>query len=176
MPNDNITIQEAELEDAQQLRQFLQKISQETDFITETENISQATEHEIADFIFNQSQEISSICLLLKVEEEIAGLVNITAGSLPSNAHIGELFIAVSKKYQGFGLGSELMTLAMEWAEQTPELLKIAFEVQVRNEVALKLYQGFDFDIEGRRKMGIQSKDGELLDVYLMGKCLTNNK
>ncbi|MEW6855348.1 hypothetical protein ABG752_04145 [Streptococcus iniae] len=82
MPNDNITIQEAELEDAQQLRQFLQKISQETDFITETENISQATEHEIADFIFNQSQEISSICLLLKVEEEIAGLVNITAGSL----------------------------------------------------------------------------------------------
>lgn len=176
MSSYNISIQEAEVEDAPQLRQFFQRISQETDFITETESISQANEQEIVDFITRQSQEISSICLLLKVEEEIAGLVNISAGSLFSNAHIGELFIVISKKYQGFGLGRELMTLAMDWAEQTPELLKIAFEVQVRNEVALNLYQAFDFDIEGRRKMGIKSKDGELLDVYLMGKCLTNNK
>ena len=57
------------------------------------------------------------------------------------------------------------------WAEGTNLLRKLDLSVQVRNERAVHLYQTLGFEIEGLRKRGVY-KEGEYLDVYLMGKLI----
>ena len=41
-----------------------------------------------------------------------------------------------------------------------------------RNERAVHLYRKFEFDIEGTKKRGARTKNGEFLDVYLMAKLI----
>lgn len=80
--------------------------------------------------------------------------------------------MAIKKTFRGYGLGRDLLEMAIDWANQTPVLRKLELQVQVRNEIAQSLYEKCGFRIEGTRKKGVKTKDGEFLDLYYMGKVL----
>ena len=52
----------------------------------------------------------------------------------------------------------------IDWADHTPEIRRLELTVQARNERAVHLYQKFGFDIEGTKKRGARTKNGEFLD------------
>ena len=85
--------------------------------------------------------------------------------------HIGDIFIVVRKAYWNKGLGRILLEEGIAWAEGSNLLRKLDLSVQIRNERAIHLYQTLGFEIEGLRKRGVY-KEGEYLDVYLMGKLI----
>ena len=103
--------------------------------------------------------------------EDLVGVLNIAADQNRSLRHIGDLFIVIRKAYWNKGLGRLLLEEGIAWAEGTDLLRKLDLSVQVRNERAIHLYQTLGFEIEGLRKRGVY-KEGEYLDVYLMGKLI----
>ena len=145
MAEQEVIVEEAQLSDVKTLVDLLSQVSQETD---------------------------NEICLVVRVGKELAGVLNVSSTSSPQTNHIGDIFIAVQEKYWGYGLGSLLMEVALDWACHTPVIRRLELTVQARNSRAVHLYEKFDFKIEATKERGAKTKDGEFLDVYLMSRLI----
>lgn len=62
--------------------------------------------------------------------KEIVGVLNVSAESSSQVSHIGEVFLAVSKDYWGYGLGQMLMEATLDWAEHSNTIRRLELTVQ----------------------------------------------
>ena len=167
-----LLIREAESGDAAELVTFLNRVSLETDFTSLDRNGILMTDTEMELFLDKQARSENQITLLALLNDEIAGLVNITADQRKRVRHIGDLFIVIGKKYWNNGLGSLLLEEVVEWAQASGILRRLQLTVQTRNQAAVHLYQKNGFVIEGRQERGAYIGEGEFIDVYLMGRLI----
>ena len=123
-------------------------------------------------FLERHLESVNEICLVVRVGKELAGVLNVSSTRSPQTNHIGDIFIAVQEKYWGYGLGSLLMEVALDWACHTPVIRRLELTVQARNSRAVHLYEKFGFKIEATKERGAKTKDGEFLDVYLMSRLI----
>jgi len=164
-----VIVEEAQLSDVKTLVDLLSQVSQETDFVV-AETILSQEDMEI--FLARHLESVNEICLVVRVDKKLAGVLNVSSTSSPQTNHIGDIFIAVQEKYWGYGLGSLLMEVALDWACHTPVIRRLELTVQARNSRAVHLYEKFDFKIEATKERGAKTKDGEFLDVYLMSRLI----
>lgn len=169
MAEQGVIVEEAQLSDAKALVDLLSQVSQETDFVV-AETILSQEDMEI--FLERHLESVNEICLVVRVGKELAGVLNVSSTSSPQTNHIGDIFIAVQEKYWGYGLGSLLMEVALDWACHTPVIRRLELTVQDRNSRAVHLYEKFGFKIEATKERGAKTKDGEFLDVYLMSRLI----
>ena len=169
MAEQEVIVEEAQLSDAKALVDLLSQVSQETDFVV-AETILSQEDMEI--FLERHLESVNEICLVVRVGKELAGVLNVSSTSSPQTNHIGDIFIAVQEKYWGYGLGSLLMEVALDWACHTPVIRRLELPVQDRNSRAVHLYEKFGFKIEATKERGAKTKDGEFLDVYLMSRLI----
>ena len=167
-----LLIREAEVEDAAALVSFLNRVSVETDFTSLDGDGILLTSEEMAIFLNKQASWDNQITLLALLNDEIAGIVNITADQHQRVRHIGDLFIVIGKRYWNNGLGSLLLEEVVEWAQASGILRRLQLTVQTRNQAAVHLYQKYGFAIEGRQERGAYIEEGEFIDVYLMGRLI----
>ncbi|SEI84278.1 Protein N-acetyltransferase, RimJ/RimL family [Streptococcus sp. 45] len=169
MAEQEVIVEEAQLSDAKALVDLLSQVSQETDFVV-AETILSQEDMEI--FLERHLESVNEICLVVRVGKELAGVLNVSSTSSPQTNHIGDIFIAVQEKYRGYGLGSLLMEVALDWACHTPVIRRLELTVQARNSRAVHLYKKFGLKIEATKERGAKTKDGEFLDVYLMSRLI----
>ncbi|MBZ2153302.1 GNAT family N-acetyltransferase [Streptococcus australis] len=167
----DLFLKEAEASDAERLLDFFKAVATESEFMTLAPEGLGMTKQELEIFAETQAQTDNQLCLLLYLGEDLVGVLNIAADQNRALRHIGDVFIVVRKAYWNKGLGRILLEEGIAWAEGTNLLRKLDLSVQVRNERAIHLYQTLGFEIEGLRKRGVY-KEGEYLDVYLMGKLI----
>ncbi|MGT2771585.1 GNAT family N-acetyltransferase [Streptococcus marimammalium] len=172
MPKIEIDFSVAQSNDAHSLIAFLNHVGKQTDYMTLDETGTKMSLSEMTTFIQESQNAQNKLCILAKANQGIIGILNISNDSHERVAHIGELFIVIDKDYQGYGLGQLLMEEAMDWAKNYSQLRRLELTVQKRNLVAIHLYQKFGFIIEGTKQRGAKTKNGEFLDVYLMGKLI----
>ncbi|WP_286784177.1 GNAT family N-acetyltransferase [Streptococcus sp. UBA4344] len=169
MAEQEVIAEEAQLTDAKALANLLKQVSLETDFVVAETLLSQK---DMEIFLERHLASVNEICLVVRVGHELAGVLNISSTSSPQTNHIGDIFIAVQEKYWGYGLGSLLMEVALDWACHTPVIRRLELTVQARNSRAVHLYEKFGFKIEATKERGAKTKDGEFLDVYLMSRLI----
>lgn len=167
-----LLIREAEPGDAAELVTFLNRVSLETDFTSLDREGILLTDTEMELFLDKQARSENQISLLALLNDEIAGLVNITADQRKRVRHIGDFFIVIGKEYWNNGLGSLLLEEVVEWAQASGILRRLQLTVQTRNQAAVHLYQKNGFVIEGRQERGAYIGEGEFIDVYLMGRLI----
>lgn len=168
----DLLIREAEISDASEVRALLDQIGQESSFTSLDENGLSISESEMQIFIDKQAQSENQITLLAFLNDELAGIINITADQRPRVRHIGDIFLGIKKSFWGSGLGSILMEEAIEWAESSGVIRRLQLTVQKRNLAAIHLYEKMGFITEGLQERGACIERGEFLDVYLMGKLI----
>lgn len=83
--------------------------------------------------------------------------------------HAAGLGMVVHDNFQGRGVGSALMTSAVELADGWLGLTRLELEVYPDNEPAIALYRKFDFEDEGLMRNAV-FRQGELVDVLLMAR------
>lgn len=162
---------EASREETSALLEFLNTVTEETDFILHTVS-NQLSLPEMETFIENTLITKNCICLIAKLKNKVIGLITIISQSDIEIEHIGDLFIAVQKDYWGYGIGHILMEEAIEWASDNDITRRLELSVQGRNERAIHLYQKFSFEIDGLQTRGIKRENGEFLDIYRMSKLI----
>ena len=168
----DLLIREAEISDASEVIALLDQIGQESNFTSLDENGIAMSESEMQIFIDKQAQSENQITLLAFLNDELAGIINITADQRPRVRHIGDIFLGIKKSFWGSGLGSILMEEAIEWAESSGVIRRLQLTVQKRNLAAIHLYEKMGFITEGLQERGACIERGEFLDVYLMGKLI----
>jgi RimJ/RimL family protein N-acetyltransferase len=115
------------------------------------------------------------------VEERAAGMrldgmfVAIAGDAVVGSLHVarsafgyGELGMMVALEWRGRGVGSALLTAAIEWGRESG-LHKLTLSVFPDNATAIGLYRKFGFVEEGRREKQIRRANGELWDLIEMG-------
>jgi putative acetyltransferase len=85
--------------------------------------------------------------------------------------HAVTLGMSVDQDWRRQGIGSQLMAQAIAWAKSTGIISRIELAVFERNEKAIRLYQKFGFEIEGKRRKAI-FREGEYLDGLIMASLL----
>lgn len=163
-----IIIREAQSNDAQQLIDFLNLVGRESHFLTLDEAGILMTSEQMMLYLSQIQEKDNNTYLLAFLDGEIVGVCSVTADFHERIRHIGELFIAVGKKYQGYGIGRLLMTDLLSDIQEAGVIKRLELQVQKRNEKAVLLYEKFGFQLESTRKYGARDEGGELIDVLEM--------
>lgn len=169
----NVTIREAKISDAAALIAHLKALAAEPgiNIPLAPDEVTTSLDQEKARL---EDFELSPTAILLVAEAAGEGIVGeLSVRSISSRRavkHVATLGMSVKHGWRGKGVGRALMTAALEWAP-TAGIKRIELYVYARNEPAIKLYEGFGFQTEGRRKAFI--KEGEtFLDDFVMARLL----
>jgi RimJ/RimL family protein N-acetyltransferase len=99
-------------------------------------------------------------------EGRVVGWCDVLPKPQPALRHTGVLGMGVVSAWRGRGIGSRLLTAALQAARQR-EMTRIELTVRVDNERARRLYERFGFKVEGRCRR-YMLVDGGYQDGYLM--------
>lgn len=98
--------------------------------------------------------------------EAIVGWCDVGLSDRPGFTHRGHLGMGVHPDYRGQGIGSRLLRSALELARETG-LECVDLDVYASNVPAIRLYEKFGFEVEGRKKRG-RKLDGVYDDIIDM--------
>jgi RimJ/RimL family protein N-acetyltransferase len=105
--------------------------------------------------------------LLAVADAKIIGSLHVE----PSRFGFGEIGMMVDRDWRGLGVGSALLSAAIDWARERG-LHKLSLDVFAHNARALALYRKCGFVEEGRRIKHSRRASGELWDSIEMGLLL----
>ncbi len=112
-----------------------------------------------------------SLVAVAEVDGRIVGSLALERGPAEKSAHLRTLAILVIKGFRGMGAGSALMGYAVEWARAN-RVKKITLGVFSSNPAAVRLYEKFGFEVEGRLRNQFLIQN-EFVDELLMGLQLS---
>jgi L-phenylalanine/L-methionine N-acetyltransferase len=117
------------------------------------------------------SENIDSVYYLVGIiEGHIVGMVSVaTFPNRPRRRHAGAIGISVHEDWQGKGVGKELMRAIVDLADNWLNLTRLELEVYADNEAAIRLYERFGFEVEGRLRQHAL-RNGEFVDSIMMGR------
>lgn len=155
--------------DAASLIAFMKANEGEPNLMNEVGDFNLTLEEEI-DWIERFEHAPNSVYLVAEENGKIVGSCGCHGGTRRVDEHVGTLGIAVHRDFRGQGIGTQLLQAALDWA-RSRNLRRIKLTVFARNEGAIRLYERFGFEIEGRHK-GAVCKRGEYIDTLTMAKLL----
>lgn len=159
------------IEDAQKIVDFYNYVGGETTYLSfEKDEYPLNVEAQVS-AIKDLEGSSSNIMLLAVDGEDIIGIATINSSHKIKARHEGELGIVVSKKYQGKGIGSELIKSLIEWARNNGVTTRLRLDTRADNTMAVSLYLKFGFIVEGCCKNSTLL-NGKYYDLYIMGMML----
>ncbi len=87
----------------------------------------------------------------------------------PRRQHAGELGMGVHDRWQGKGVGGELMAAAIDLADNWLNLVRLELCVYTDNESAIRLYERWGFQREGTMAK-YAFRDGGFADALMMAR------
>ena len=165
----SVDIREAVAGDAQALLDFMARAAQQSDYISAADWAGYDAAS-LAHFLEQECERLGHLCLVATLGTRVIGLCHISRDQEPMLYHIGQVFLVVDRDFWGQGLAQVLLEVACDWADHTPDLAKLALTVQARNHAATHIYEKFGFAIEGKHPYGAQTREGDFLDTYSMGR------
>ncbi len=166
----NYLIREANIEDAENVIEYIKIVSDETDFLISDSSERNFTVKKEKEFLQNMQNSILEKMFLCEIENKIVGICSIEGVNKIRIKHRVDLAITVLKNYWGNKIGEKLIDYAIEYCKSN-SIKKIELTVRIDNERALKLYKKFGFEIEGEIKKFIYF-GGNYYNCYFMGLLL----
>jgi putative acetyltransferase len=109
--------------------------------------------------------------LVAVVGGQVVGQLGLDIEPGPRRRDVGSFGMAVHDDYQGQGVGSALMAAMIDLADNWLGLRRLELEVWADNAVAIRLYEKFGFETEGRGRQ-FARRAGELIDALYMARLL----
>lgn len=137
-----LKLREAIPQDAKSLLAFLNKVSQQSEFIAhdEMKDVTLEDEKLALDEIYQSDCDELIIAIF---DNEIVGFCRLES----SDNRQAEFGVVVDKDFWNNGIASFLIEDAIDWASDSP-LEKIVLEVYKNNPAAIHIYQKYGFTIE----------------------------
>lgn len=166
-----IIYRRAQESDAEKIVSFYNFVGGETSYLSFEKDEYPMNVKEQEEELRSLENKKTSIMLMAMDGEEIAGIATINSSAKIKARHDGELGIVVAKKYQGQGIGTELIRQLIEWAKGNGVTTRISLDTRADNVKAVELYMKFGFIVEGCRKNSTLL-NGKYYDLYVMGMML----
>ncbi len=105
--------------------------------------------------------------------EKLRGQLGLMTRSQPRRKHTASLGMAVCASSLRQGVGSALLSTALDLCDNWLNIQRIELELYTDNDAALALYQKHGFVIEGEHK-DYAFRNGSYVDTYSMARLRTN--
>jgi RimJ/RimL family protein N-acetyltransferase len=162
-----VHIRKARPEDAGEILACLQKISQETEFLSMGIEGPRYTLEEQRAFLVSAQNDPGSLYLIAFRDEQVVGLLSFSAGKRKRISHAGEFTLAILQDWGGMGIGKAMLHRLISWSHANG-IHKINLEVRTENKRAVDLYLSCGFIIEGLITRTV-FYNGGYHDSYAMG-------
>jgi ribosomal protein S18 acetylase RimI-like enzyme len=167
-PAGAIFVDDARLDDATALVALHREVIAEKDwFITLPSEFQAGVDQKIRQ-IRDFARSGNSAFLVARRQGRIVGWLTAQGGVLARMRHTAKIEILVGRDARGSGVGHALMSACIAWGTANPHVEKLGLSVFATNERALKLYEAFGFEVEGRREREYKLEDGTYRDDVLM--------
>lgn len=110
-----------------------------------------------------------NLFLVAAVYDRIVGFSRCEGNPLNRFSHKVEFGVCVLKDFWGYGIGKNLLTESISWADSNG-IKKITLNVLETNDKAIKLYKKLGFEIEGILKRDKILSDGKYYNTIMMGR------
>ncbi len=108
--------------------------------------------------------------LVAEVDGRVVGNLGLhVASKSPRRRHAGYIGMSVHDDWQGKGVGTALMTAAVNLADNWLDYSRLELTVYTDNAAAMKLYRRFGFEVEGTLR-NYAVRDGRYVDAYAMAR------
>ena len=171
MSNPNVVYRRAKVEDAERIVAFYNFVGGETTYLSFEKDEYPLNVQEQIEAVKALEGNQTNIMLMAMDQDEIAGIATINSSHKIKARHEGELGIVVAKKYQGQGIGTELITQLITWARGNGVTTRIRLDTRADNPKAVALYMKFGFIVEGCCRNSTLL-NGKYYDLYIMGMML----
>lgn len=172
-PPVRVSLRKARVGDLEQLAENTQSVADEGKYIF-TERVTEERKRSMERLIKDAG------CLVIVAEvgaggrrQKIVGNLTMTKyGDVEKARHVRVLGMLLIDGYRGMGVGTRLMTRALDWAKVQDGVEKVILGVFSDNTRALHLYEKFGFKVEGVRKSQyyIGGKHADEIDMALFVK------
>ena len=166
-----IVYREPEIEDAQEIVEFYNRVGGETTYLSFEGNEYPLDVEAQKASIESTKKQINSVMFLATVDGSIICIGTISSGMKIKARHCGELGIVVAKEFQGQGIGSEMIRRLLAWSRGNGVTTRVQLDTRKDNEKAVELYKKFGFEVEGDLK-NTTLIDGTYYDLLVMGLML----
>lgn len=122
-----------------------------------------------------QAENDRAVKLVALHEGVVIGNLGLEAFSRIRRAHAGSFGMAVAVAWQGKGVGSKLLTAALDVADNWMNLHRVELSVYADNEAAISLYRKFGFEDEGLFR-DYAVRDGQWVDTLSMARLRRSTK
>ncbi len=162
-------IRSAEARDAKMLSVVRVQIDGETENMDREKGEDYLDEIQFQHLIKKDAEAARNLFLVCEFQERIIAFSRCQGNTLKRTAHQVEFGVCVLKEFWGYGIGTNLLKEAINWAD-TNEIKKINLSVIETNEKAIMLYKKYGFKEEGILKNDKLLSDGEYYNTVLMGR------
>ena len=104
-------------------------------------------------------------------QTKIVGQIGLHVGENHRRKHTANFGMGVDENHRGQGIGSLLLSEAINLATNWLGITRIELEVYTDNEAAIALYKKHQFEIEGTAK-NYAFRDGKLVDSHFMARLI----
>lgn len=166
-----ITYCTAKESDAEKIVAFYNYVGGETSYLSFEKDEYPMDVEAQAESIRGLEGNETNIMLMAMDGEDIAGIATISSSHKVKARHDGGLGIVVAQRYQGQGIGTELIRRLIEWARGNGITRRISLDTRADNVKAVELYMKLGFIVEGCRR-NATLLDEKYYDIYVMGMML----
>lgn len=154
--------------DAENIIDYSRQLFASTDQVLTTPEEYDITPEGEKIWINNINKSPSSLLLVAEIDNKIAGMLFFIQNGKRKNSHTGEFGVSVHPKFQGIGVGRQLIITLLNWARKNASIEKVYLSVFASNSRAIELYQDLGFIEEGRHIKAVKQLNGEYIDVLQM--------
>ncbi|PAD33951.1 GNAT family N-acetyltransferase [Terribacillus saccharophilus] len=170
-----LIIREAELKDAEALARLRMKTDGETEYMDREEGEGYLSPKDFEELIMTDQKELKNLCLVACDQQEVIGYCRCEGNKLKRLSHQVTFGIVIMKDYWGYGLGKQMLEMIIAWSEEQ-KIHKINLSVSASNIRAIRLYETYNFQIEGCLKDDKRLRGGEYHDTLLMARFSKKQK
>lgn len=107
--------------------------------------------------------------LVACADDDVVGSLGLSIPANPRRRHVGQIGMAVRDDWQGKGVGTALITAALDLADNWLNLRRVELEVYTDNAAGIALYRKFGFRIEGTHR-AFAFRNGQYIDAHAMAR------
>lgn len=166
-----LDLQRATVKDAADVVEFLKLVSTESENLLFSDGEFKMTVEDEEKFLAAKDNSGTSASFIGRIDGEVVCFGNINSDFRKRIAHIGDVSLAVKKKYWGIGIGSAVMQTIVGFAKANGVTEILHLGVREGNKAGYALYKKFGFEEIGRYKnyfkIGENYYDEILMNLYL---------
>ena len=167
-----VIIRKPTVEDAQALIHVIAAADTETLFLARNPGEFCTTARKEREIISDVLQDADKERFVAEYENEVIGQCTVClVRGYARYRHRASVAFVILKEYCNLGIGGKMMEECIRWCREKG-VTQMELDVVKENERAIKMYQGFGFEIVGTIPKALRYLDGTYADEYLMVKSV----